>query len=199
MQFSSGPALLPCSIPVTRPHPPLAACALSSWPRPHILSPRRRRQPRCTVAMLTHCRRWPSNLIVLHFASTMAVVSEQCNLASISVRPGRSRSGIGARPAHYLPIPAHTLCLVCVVSPSLPHRPVQPGASKSGATVLHNHGRLPSLTMPPPLPHTIRHPPHTHQTKAHAGQATELQAGMDRGDLAQLTQWPITSPGPEQH
>lgn len=72
------------------------------------LSPRRRRQPRCTVAMLTHRRRWLSNLIVLHFASTMALVSEQCNLASISVV-----HVLGSAPASPCLSCPPALCLVC--------------------------------------------------------------------------------------
>lgn len=68
-------------------------------------------------AMLTHRDRWLSNLIVLDFASMMAIVSEQCNLASNSVRPGI------------------VYVLGSAARPYLSQHSVQPGAFKSGATL----------------------------------------------------------------
>lgn len=106
---------LPCSIPMTRLLPLGCMCSFIMGTTSH-LSPRRRRQPRCTVAMLTHRRRWLSNLIVLHFASTMALVSEQCNLASISVI-----RVLGSAPACSCLSCPPTRCLG--VPPSLPQLP----------------------------------------------------------------------------
>lgn len=111
-----------------------------------------------------------------------------------AVQPGvhfrPSGSGIGAG----VPMPLLPSCSVswCVCLPPSPNCPVQPGASKSGATVLHNHGGCPLHDATPP-------PSHHHQTSHQGTCRTSHGAagGMDHGDLAQLTQWPMTSPGDE--
>lgn len=155
-------AVLPCSIPVTRPSP--------SWL--HVLF---HHGHDLTIIPA------PSAAATLHsgHVDTSPPLAIKPNRFAFrlhdgprlrAVQPGvhfrRSRSGIGAG----VPMPRLQSGSVSGVPPSLPQRPVQPGASKSGATVLHNHGGCP-LAMPPPLPHTTRP-----AIKAHAGQATELQA-----------------------
>lgn len=75
------------------------------------------------------------------------------------------------------------------ISPTSPQHPVQPGASKSGATVLHSSAEpvMAATFSPfPPSPHTL------HQGTCRTSH--DAAGGMDRGDLAQVTQWPMTSP-----